>query len=115
MTEDTSQLFWEVKTPEPVEFRLYYDDKGSIITYTCEKLPGNYLVIDAQVFAECRPDLTVVNGVLVKLVPEVFLSLLAVSDSGTKCASEDVTILVQDDYEGNTTHWELKSYEYKYS
>lgn len=115
MTEDNSQLFWEVSTPEPVEFRLYYDDKGSIITYTCEKLPGNYLVIDAQVFAECRPDLTVVDGKLVKLVPEVFLSLLAKSDSGSKCASEDVMILVPDDYDGDTTHWELKRYEYKYS
>lgn len=115
MTDDTSQLFWEVSTPEPVEFRLYYDDKGSIITYTCEKLPGNYLVIDAQVFAEGRPDLTVVDGKLVKLVPEVFLSLLTKSVNGTKCASEDVTILVSDDYAGDTTHWELKKHEYKYS
>ena len=115
MTEDMSQMVWEIKPPEPVEFRLYYDDNGSIITYTCEKLPGNYLVIDAQVFAECRPDLTVVDGKLVKLVPEVFLSLLAKSDKGTTCASEDVMILVQDDYEGNTAQWELQSYEYKYS
>jgi hypothetical protein len=108
-------LMWEVKAPEPVEFRLYYDEKGSIITYTCDKLPGDYIVIDAQVFAECRPDLTVVDGKLVKLVPKVFLSLLAKSDIGTKCASEDVTILVSDDYAGEITNWELKSYEYKYS
>lgn len=115
MTEDTSQLFWEVKAPEPVEFRLYYDDKGSIITYTCEKLPGDYLVIDAQTFAEGRPDLTVVEGKLVKLVPEVFLSLLTKSTNGAKCAVEDVTILVTDDYSGDITHWELKRHEYKYS
>jgi hypothetical protein len=115
MTDDTDQLFWEYIPPEPVEFRLYYDDKGSIITYTCEKLSGNYIVIDAQVFAEGRPDLLVVDGKLVKPIPEVFLSLLSKSDSGTRCASEDVTILVSDDYEGEVTHWELKKYEYKYS
>jgi hypothetical protein len=115
MTDDSQLHFWEVNAPEPVEFRLYYDDKGSIITYTCEKLPGNYLVIDAQVFAESRPDLTVVDGKLVRLVPEVFLSLLTKSDLGTKCASEDLSILVSDDYDGDTTNWELKRYEYKYS
>jgi hypothetical protein len=60
-------------------------------------------------------DAFVVDGKLVKPVLEVFLSLLSKSDSGTRCASEDVTILVSDDYEGDTTHWELKKYEYKYS
>ena len=115
MTDDIAQLVWEVELPEPVEFRLYYDDKGSIITYTCEKPPGNYLVIDAQVFAEGRPDLIVVDGKLVKPALEVFLSLLSKSDSGTRCASEDVTILVSDDYDGEAIHWELKKYEYKYS
>jgi len=115
MTDEKKELFWEYVPPQPVEFRLYYDEKGSIITYTCEKLPGNYLVINAQTFAECRPDLTVVDGKLVKLVPEVFLSLLTKSNNGTKCASEDVTILVSDDYAGDTTHWELKRHEYKYS
>ena len=115
MTDDTSQLFWEVKEPEPVEFRLYYDEKGSIITYTCEKPLGNYLVIDAQTFAEGRPDLMVVDGKLVKLVPKVFLSLLSKSDLGTMCASEDIAVPVSNDYTGDITQWELKSYEYKYS
>jgi len=115
MNDETEQLFREYIPPQPVEFRLYYDDKGSIITYTCEKLSGNYIVIDAQTFAESRPDLIVVDGKLVKPTPEVFLSLLTKSDSGIRCASEDVTILVSDDYDGSVTHWELKKYEYKYS
>ena len=115
MTDNTEQMFWEYASPQPVEFRLYYDDKGSIITYTCEKLSGNYIVIDAQVFAEGRPDLIVVDGKLVKPATEVFLTLLTKSDSGIKCASEDVTVLISSDYEGDTTHWELKKYEYKYS
>jgi len=115
MIDENKELFWEYVPPQPVEFRLYYDEKGSIITYTCEKLPGNYIVIDAQTFAECRPDLTVVEGKLVNLVPEVVLSLLTKSVTGTKCASEDVNILVSGGYDGETTNWELKSYEYKYS
>jgi hypothetical protein len=115
MTDNTDEMFWEYVPPQPTEFRLYYDDKGSIITYTCDKPPGNYLVIDAQVFAEGRPDLIVVDGKLVKPALEVFLSLLSKSDSGTRCASEDVTILVSDEYDGEAIHWELKKYEYKYS
>jgi len=115
MNDNTEEMFWEYVPPQPVEFRLYYDDKGSIITYTCEKLLGNYIVIDSQVFAEGRPDLIVVDGKLVKPNPEVFLTILSKSTSGTVCASEDVTILVPADYEGEVTHWELKKYEYKYS
>lgn len=115
MTDDTEELSWEYFPPEPIEFRLYYDDKGSIITYTCEKIPGNYIVIDATVFAEGRPDLIVVDGKLVKPSTEIFLTILSKSDSGIKCASEDVTVLVSDDYDGDVTQWELKKYEYKYS
>jgi hypothetical protein len=112
---DSEDMSWEIALPEPVEFRLYYDNEGSIITYTCDKLPGNYIVVDAQTFSEGRPDLTVVDGKLVKLVPEVFLTLLSKSANGTKCASEDVCIIVADDYEGDTTNWEIKRHEYKYS
>jgi hypothetical protein len=115
MNDNIEEMFWEYVPPQAVEFRLYYDDNGSIITYTCEKLSGNYIVIDAQVFAEGRPDLIVVDGKLVKPAPEVFLTLLSKSTTGTRCASEDVTVLASDDYEGEVTHWELKKYEYKYS
>ena len=41
-------IIWEAPKIEPPEFRLYYDDKGSVITYTCDKIPGNYIVIDAK-------------------------------------------------------------------
>ena len=115
MNDTTDEMFWEYVPPQPTEFRLYYHDKGSIITYTCEKLTGNYIVVDAQVFAEGRPDLIVVDGKLVKPALEVFLSLLSKSNSGTRCASEDVTILVSEEYDGEAIHWELKKYEYKYS
>ena len=33
-------------TTTTIEYRLYYDSKGCIISYTCEKLAGNYIVID---------------------------------------------------------------------
>jgi hypothetical protein len=45
-------LTWEAPKIEPPEFRLYYDEKGNVICYTCEKLEGNYVIIDAQTFAE---------------------------------------------------------------
>ena len=37
---------WESVKVDVPEFRLYYDESGKVICYTCEKLPGNYIVID---------------------------------------------------------------------
>ena len=50
---------------KPIEYRVYYGDDGEILTYTCDDLPGNFLVIDAEVFAQGRYDLTVLDGKLV--------------------------------------------------
>ena len=92
-----------------VEFRAYYDDNGSIVCYTCDKLEGNYIVIDAKAFAESRPDMKVVDGTLVRPVHSIKIQKLVPSDDGTRVAEQDMLVIVTDDTPSIT--WKLKTYE----
>ena len=94
-----------------VEFRLYYDDNGDCICYTCENLEGNFLVIDSQIFAEGRPDVKVIDGKLIKPSNIINVVKLILSDNGIKCAVEDIGIVVDTDYIGPVLTWEEKLYE----
>ena len=40
-------VIWEQVPLVKPEFRLYYDDKGKVLFYSCEKPEGDYIVIDA--------------------------------------------------------------------
>jgi hypothetical protein len=100
-------------TPNDIEFRLYYDTKGCIICYTCEQLEGDYIVIDALTYAEARHDLKVIDGAIVKTSDFITISKLIQSTKGKRCASEDVNIIVPDDYEGKTILWDTVTYEFR--
>jgi hypothetical protein len=89
-----------------VELRLYYDDNGDYICYTCENLEGNYIVIDKQTFAEGRTDVKVIDGKVVK--PQNIVIKLVPGITGTVCAIEDVCIIVDEDYIDETITWEEK-------
>ena len=105
-------IIWEAPKIVPPEFRLYYDDKGKVITYTCEKIPGNYIVIDALTYAEARSDLRIIDGKISTAQPNaVVYKLMPSKDDGIACASEDISILVDKDYDGKTTKWKLNVYE----
>lgn len=105
-------LVWEAPEIKPPEFRAYYDDKGRIITYTCEELEGDYVVIDAQTFAEARPDLRVVDGKIIKNVKTGVASKLIPSDNeGITCAEEDVSIVINKESNLKTQRWKLVTYE----
>lgn len=96
---------------EAVEFRLYYDNFGKILFYTCEKLEGNYLIIDKQTYAEMRYDLKVVNDKLIKYIPGVIISKLKPDNNeGTICAKENVSIIVNEAY-ADSQKWKMTSYE----
>ena len=95
-----------------IEYRLYYDELGNILYYTCEKPEGIYLVIDAQTYAESRYDIKVVDGIIVKLNSALSISKLELSKSGTKCPIEDVSIVINDDYNEKINYWSYKHVEY---
>lgn len=103
---------WEAPKIVPPEFRLYYDEKGNVICYSCEKLEGNYIVIDKDVYAEGRPDVKVVDGKLVKSYASVVIAKLEIDNTdGIPTTVEDVSILVDNNYNGKTNKWKLNVYE----
>jgi len=105
----------EPKLPVPFEFRLYYREDGSIITYSCEELEGNYVVIDAETFASGRIDVRVVNGEIEIITPIFSIDKLVEATEGTACAVEDINIPVSNDHEGESTKWTMKHDEFKFN
>ena len=105
MTDEEYVIIWEAPVIEKTEFRLYYDDKGQVVTYTCEQLEGNYIVIDATTFAESRPDVRVVDGRLVHSSSNAVISRLYPDKTGVLCEAEDVSIIT----ESSGQYWKLKT------
>lgn len=104
-------ILWEAPPIVKPEFRLYYDDKGNVLFYTCDKPEGNYLVIDAPTFASGRPDIRVVDGKISTVVSSSVVSKIMPSADGVSCAEEDVSIVVDDKYTGNKIKWKTVTYE----
>lgn len=100
-------ITWEAPVIEKPEFRLYYDDKGNVVCYTCEKLEGTYIVIDSLTFAEARPDLKVVNEKIIRIGNNAVISKLFPDTEGVLCEVEDVSIVT----DKNGQYWKLKTYE----
>jgi|APCry1669192062_1035393.scaffolds.fasta_scaffold00319_6 hypothetical protein len=110
--EEDYVLFWEAPKIEKPEFRLYYDAKGSVVCYTCEKLDGDYIVIDALTYAEGRPDVRVVNGKLVKINNNAVVSkLVPDEEEGQLCSIDDVSIIVTKKDKVKKQKWKLATYE----
>jgi hypothetical protein len=109
--EDEGMFIWEPEALVKPEFRLYYDDTGSIICYTCEKLDGKYIVINAQTYAEGRPDVKVLEGKIVKNYSNAVVARLTKGTEGTLCSVEDMSIIIDSDDTVNTQYWKLKVYE----
>lgn len=95
-----------------VEFRLYYDDNGDVLYYTCDNPIGNFIVIDAQTYAECRFDIKVIDDKIVKQNRYTIMKLVPYKE-GTECIAEDVTIIADVNYTGSTIKWKLKVNEYE--
>lgn len=101
-----TEIIWEAPPIIKPEFRLYYNDDGSVLTYSCDKLIGKYIVIDAMTFAQCRPDIRIVDGVIIKDESELVTTKLVPGESGVMCDAEDVSVISI-----NGILWEMKKYE----
>ena len=108
ITEDQLwKMFQALPEPEPVVLKLYYNDQGEPIVYTCDTQPGNYIEVDPETFAERSMRVRVSNGVLKHLPPLTYISKLQPSESGTMCHNKDVAIVVND----LGTYWKKQTYE----
>lgn len=104
-------IIWEPKPLVKPELRLYYDDKGKVLFYSCEKPEGNYIVVEPAVYAAGRLDVRVVDGKISTVAPNAVVSKLMPNEEGVRCAEEDISIVVDDDYTGKTIKWKLNIYE----
>jgi hypothetical protein len=106
-------IIFEAPKIIPPEFRLYYDDQGNVLFYTCEKLEGKYITVDRQTFAEGRHDLKVIDGRAMRAMPNSTVSKLMPTndDDGTICHLSDISIIVDVEYQGDIQKWKLNTYE----
>jgi len=92
-------------------FRLYYDENGRVICYTCEVLPGdNYIDIDSQTYAECNPNLRIINGEIRRASDYSVVARIVEAVDGVKCEPEDICVLT--DSEENKK-WKVEINEFR--
>ena len=108
----TEEEFWSILAdapePKPIFFRLYHDDRGHVLFYSMEDVPGTYIEIDAETFALSPTNVRVRNGQLVE-VTWVSSEKLQPMETGTPCYPTDITVVVSQ----NDPHikWSKKTYE----
>jgi hypothetical protein len=106
-----SEEFWAIlhamPEPQPVSWRLYYDEAGKPITYSMEDLPGTYIDVDPDTYAQASFDVRVRAGQLIEL--KSTLSRLVPSDTGTPCHPDNVAIVVPETEPHQ--RWSMKTYE----
>ena len=89
----------QFKWPEskPVSHRLYYREDGTLICYSMEDLPGNYIEIDPQTYARSPSNILVVNGKLKELDIIGMVTKLKPGTAGIPCSPQDISIVVDSD------------------
>jgi hypothetical protein len=105
VSDEEYVIVWEAPEIVKPEFRLYYDERGNVLFYTCEKPDGDYIVIDALTYAESRPDIKVVDRRIVRGGASTLSSRLHKSTEGTLCEAEDISIVTSKDGQ----YWKLKT------
>lgn len=103
-------IVWESPPIVKQEFRLYYDDAGRVLFYTCDKPVGKYIVIDSHTFAQGRPDVRVIEGKLVMVSSGAVVSKLMEDNQGIACAAEDISIVADESFIGKIIKWKLKTH-----
>jgi hypothetical protein len=112
MNEMTPEEFWAALAPalepEPISYRLYYDEQGRPLFYSMEKVPGNYVEIDRETYHNPPTHVRVVDGKL-KISSAYVAEKLVPGNTGTPCAVTDVCVVVDPD--SPHTKWALEKYE----
>lgn len=112
MSEETTFItLFEAPKVEPVEFRLYYDEDGKVLFYTCDKPEGNFVTVDRQTFVEARNDLRIIDGRISRVKPNQIISKLMPDSEGTICAAEDISFILSDEDKVESKTWKLRIYE----
>jgi len=103
--------FWKIlhsmPEPGPVFWRLYYHDDGSLICYSMEDLPHNYIEIDAELYHRGPLNVRVVDGGI-RYIHQGSSRKLIPGVTGTSCDPRDVSVVVNKE---SNIKWAMKNYE----
>jgi len=97
------------KVHKPVEYRAYYDVSGKVLSYTCEDLPGNYIIITREQYAEAKPNVIVANGKIMNQNTSI-VGVMTKKAGGRSCSKYDVNII--DETNDTVSLWSIKKYDY---
>ena len=96
--------------PPVFEYRVYYDNEGTITDKTTDDLPGNYIVVTRELYSIIiYSQWHMVNG-QVELKPVVELPrhmLQCKADGPYRTLPGNAIFLVSDDYTGLTDNWTI--------
>jgi len=109
----TPEEFWAILhapvETKPIFFRLYYNDNdGTLICYSMEDLPHNYIEIDAETYNRSPSNIRVINGKLKEINPANLVKKLVPSEHGVLCDPRDVCVVTKSQ---PNIKWSLKTYE----
>lgn len=95
-TEIFQEFFASVRwpDPEPVVLRLYHDERGRPVCYSCEHLPGAWISVTPAQYARASFRVRVEHGQLVELLDDARPKLHP-ADHGVPCSPHDVTVVVE--------------------
>ena len=110
----TEKEFWEIlrnmSAPVDIEYRVYYEDDGTVICYSMDDLPGKYIEIDLETYQKAPISTRVVNEKLIEFDPPRATRKLSPSnEAGTPCDPDNVAVVVDETMPN--TRWSIKSYE----
>jgi hypothetical protein len=94
--------------PQPVFYRLYHNEAGVPLFYSMEDVPGTYIEINAEAFAQSATKIRVRGGKIVELTWTT-TARLEHSDTGTPCDPRDVSVVVSTDQPHQC--WSKQTYE----
>jgi len=89
--------FWETyQWPEQksISYRLYYNDQGQPVEYSMNELPGKYIELTAEQFAERDHRVEVKNQQLIKKINQLPTRKLIPAEHGVPCHCDNVAIVV---------------------
>lgn len=95
--EEFFEALRDMPVPVPQTYRLYHDDRGQVLFYTMEHLPGSWIEVDAVTYAQARHDVRVVGNQLLEIPKQPVIRKLRPSDRGICCDPRDICLVVTPD------------------
>jgi hypothetical protein len=106
--EELWQICRDVPSPQPIFYRLYYDNAGLPVCYSMEDLAGNYIEIDQTTYVRSSKWVRVRDGRLYDYRPWLHARKLIPGTSGTACYRQDIMIV---DHSNTSQTWRMHTYD----